>query len=81
MVQIIRYQAGDMFTVVTDGFTDQIGGSTGKTSYGYRRLEDILKDNYLANAEEITSAMKTDFAVWQGSNSRRDDVTVVVFRL
>lgn len=81
VVQIIRYQAGDLFAVVTDGFTDQIGGSTGKTSYGYRRLEDILKDNYLANAEEITSAMKTDFAIWQGTNSRRDDVTVVVFRL
>ena len=81
VVQKIPYQSGDVFAVVTDGFTDQIGGSTGKTSFGYRRLEDILKVNFKASAEEITAAMKRDFAAWQGANTRRDDVTVVVFRL
>jgi len=25
--------------------------------------------------------MKNDFAAWQGTNARRDDVTAVVFRL
>ena len=67
--------------MVTDGFTDQIGGATGKTSFGYRRLEEILKVNFKASAEEITAAMKSDFAAWQGTNTRRDDVTAVVFRL
>ena len=81
VVQMIPYQSGDVFAVVTDGFTDQIGGSTGKTSFGYRRLEDILKANYKASAEEITVAMRSDFAAWQGANARRDDVTAVVFRL
>jgi len=81
VVQKIPYQSGDVFAVVTDGFTDQIGGSTGKTSFGYRRLEDILKANCTGSAEEITAAMKLDFANWQGANSRRDDVTAVVFRL
>jgi len=81
VVQKISYQSGDVFAVVTDGFTDQIGGSTGKTSFGYRRLEDILKANCTGSAEEITAAMKLDFANWQGANSRRDDVTAVVFRL
>lgn len=50
-----------MFAVVTDGFTDQIGGTTGKTSYGYRRLETILKANCVASAEEIAAAMKSEF--------------------
>jgi len=81
VVQMIPYQSGDVFAVVTDGFTDQIGGSTGKTSFGYRRLEDILKANFAANAEEITLAMRNEFAAWQGANARRDDVTAVVFRL
>ena len=81
VVKKISYQSGDVFTVVTDGFTDQIGGSTGKTSFGYRRLEDILKANYKASAEEITVAMRNEFAAWQGTNARRDDVTAVVFRL
>ena len=81
LLQKITYQSGDVFAVVTDGLTDQIGGSTGKTSFGYRRLEDILKANYKASAEEITVAMRNEFAAWQGVNARRDDVTAVVFRL
>ena len=81
VVQKIPYQSGDVFAVVTDGFTDQIGGPTGKTSFGYRRLEDILKANCTGSAEEITAAMKLEFAAWQGTSARRDDVTAVVFRL
>ena len=81
VVQKIPYQLGDVFAVVTDGFTDQIGGTTGKTSFGYRRLEEILKANCAASAEEIAAAMKSDFSAWQGANARRDDVTAVVFRL
>jgi len=81
VVQKIPYQSGDVFAVVTDGFTDQIGGAMSKTSFGYRRLEEILKTNCAASAEEIADAMKRDFAAWQGTNARRDDVTAVVFRL
>ena len=81
VVQKIPYQSGDVFAVVTDGFTDQIGGTTGKMSFGYRRLEEILKANCTFSAEEIAAAMKLEFAAWQGANARRDDVTAVVFRL
>jgi serine phosphatase RsbU (regulator of sigma subunit) len=81
VVQKIPYQSGNVFAVVTDGFTDQISGSTGKTSFGYRRLEDILKANCTGSAEEITAAMKREFSAWQGTSARRDDVTAVVFRL
>ncbi len=81
VVQKISYQYGDVFAEVTDGFTDQIGGSTGKTTFGYRRLEEVLKANFTKTAEEITTAMKNDFAAWQGANAPRDDVTAVVFRL
>ena len=80
-LQKIPYQSGDVFAIVTDGVTDQIGGSTGKISYGYRRLEEILKANCSLGAEEITAAIKSDFSAWQGTNARRDDVTVVVFKL
>jgi len=80
-LKTIGYSEGDIFAIVTDGLTDQIGGASGKTSYGYRRLEEVLKANCAASAEEITAAMKHDFAAWQGANVRRDDVTAVVFRL
>jgi len=81
VLKTIGYYEGDIFAIVTDGLTDQIGGASGKTSYGYRRLEEVLKANCAASAEEITAAMKSDFAAWQGTNARRDDVTSVVFRL
>jgi serine phosphatase RsbU (regulator of sigma subunit) len=81
ILQKIPYQSGDIFAVVTDGITDQIGGANGRTSYGYRRLEEVLKAQSTKAAEEITAAMKQDFAAWQGTNARRDDVTAVVFRL
>jgi serine phosphatase RsbU (regulator of sigma subunit) len=81
VLQKISYQYGDVFAEVTDGFTDQIAGSTGKTTFGYRRLEEILKANYADRTEDITASMKSEFAAWQGANARRDDVTAVVFRL
>ena len=81
VMKSIHYAKGDVFAIVTDGFTDQIGGPSGKTSFGYRRLETLLTKNFKASAEEITTAMQLDFAEWQGTNSRRDDVTLVVFRL
>lgn len=80
VLKSINYSDGDTFVIVTDGFTDQIGGPTNKISYGYRRLETTLQKNIKANAEEMAAALKRDFDEWQGSNSRRDDVTAVVFR-
>jgi serine phosphatase RsbU (regulator of sigma subunit) len=79
---VIPYDMGDTFVVVTDGFTDQIGGLQDKrVSYGYRRLQSVLTSHAKASASEIVQAMKADFTAWQGDNFRRDDVTAVVFRL
>jgi len=80
-LKTIQYEAGDTFAIVTDGITDQIGGANGKTSYGYRRLEQMLSAQCTSSAHEITQEMSKDFAAWQGENARRDDVTSVVFRL
>ena len=80
-LKTIQYEAGDTFAIVTDGITDQIGGANGKTSYGYRRLEQMLSAQCTSSAHEITQEMSKDFAAWQGANTGRDDVTVVVFRL
>lgn len=81
VLQTIHYQPTDIFAIVTDGVTDQPGGETGKSSYGYRRLEAVLKAHCHQDANEITQAIVDDYTGWQGANARRDDVTVVVFRL
>jgi serine phosphatase RsbU (regulator of sigma subunit) len=82
VVQTIRYQAGDTFAIVTDGFTDQIGGHASiKTSFGYRRIENILKANCISDADYIAYKLKNDFLAWQDNETRRDDLTAVVFKL
>jgi serine phosphatase RsbU (regulator of sigma subunit) len=82
VVQTIRYQAGDAFAIVTDGLTDQIGGTGAiKVSYGYKRIETILKANCSQNAQSIADAVRADYSAWQGTESRRDDVTAVFFKL
>jgi serine phosphatase RsbU (regulator of sigma subunit) len=81
-LQVINYEKDDTFVIVTDGFTDQIGGlDDRRVSYGYRRLQSVLMNNANASVSEISKAMKADFDAWQGNNLRRDDVTAVVFRL
>ena len=81
-LQVITYDNDDTFVIVTDGFTDQIGGPDDRrVSYGYRRLQSVLMNHANASVSEISKAMKADFDAWQGKNLRRDDVTALVFRL
>ena len=81
-VATISYSTGDLFVIVTDGFTDQIGGQGDKKiAYGYRRLESLLQKNKDADAQTMAECMREDFKRWQGAEVRRDDVTAVVFRL
>ena len=78
----IHYQSGDVFVIVTDGFTDQIGGDRAQpTSYGYRRLERLLESTTDRDAKDIAQRMWEDFLIWQGTQMRRDDVTAVVFAM
>ncbi|NDG14743.1 MAG: hypothetical protein EB110_03675 [Betaproteobacteria bacterium] len=82
-VKVLPYQKGDLFAIVTDGLTDQVGGEPGKpkVSYGYRRLEQLLSAHAGAHAQQVIDALRQDFSRWQGPNTRRDDVTAVVFSL
>ena len=81
-VATISYAEGDLFVIVTDGFTDQIGGpGEKKIAYGYRRLELLLQKNKDSDAQAMADCMQEDFKQWQAKEVRRDDVTAVVFRL
>ncbi|NDG15214.1 MAG: hypothetical protein EB110_06150, partial [Betaproteobacteria bacterium] len=50
-------------------------------TYGYKRIETILKTNCLRSAQEIANAIHADYALWQDTQRRRDDVTAVFFQL
>ncbi len=77
----INYETGEGFVIVTDGFTDQIGGDRVNYSYGYRRLIKVLEKVGDAEAKEITKSLGNDLKKWQGNQKRRDDVTVIAFRV
>jgi serine phosphatase RsbU (regulator of sigma subunit) len=80
--QVIAYTPGDTFVVVTDGFTDQIGGpSTPPSSFGYRRIEQTLTQLASRPAEQIAQRLKEEFDLWRGEQKNRDDFTVIVFTL
>lgn len=80
--QLIRYQPGDAFVIATDGFTDQIGGEGAvPTSFGYRRIEQVLASAGDAPATIIAERLREEFERWRGAQMARDDVTVIAFRL
>lgn len=81
--QVIHYQKGDLFAIVTDGLFDQPGGKNidRPVSFGYRRFTEIIRTFKEKDCSEIAAELQSEFASWQGSQPRRDDVTVVLFKL
>lgn len=81
LLHTIVFKTGDTFAIITDGLTDQIGGpDLIKKSYGYKRIENILQTNCMLSAQDIANALRADYALWQNTQSRRDDVTAVFFK-
>mgnify|MGYP003340632379 CR=1 FL=1 len=80
---VIPYAEGDLFAVVTDGLTDQLGGPEGapEKSFGYRRLEQVLATHHTSTANVVLEELQLSFTAWQGRRPRRDDMTAVVFKL
>lgn len=82
VLKTIKYTEEDLFVIVTDGLTDQVGGTALiPVSFGYRRLEKLLVENCHLPVEEIANKIKISLRDWQDKQIRRDDVTAVIFRL
>jgi len=79
---VITYAPGDAFVIVTDGFTDQVGGNPeALSSFGYRRITQVLSEMAGSPADRITARLKKEFDLWCGAQRRRDDLTVIAFTL
>lgn len=76
----IQQVDGTSYYMFSDGFNDQVGGDRGR-GFGKRRMLDLLvrhADQPMADQrDEILKA----FAEFQGDELRRDDLTMVGFRL
>jgi serine phosphatase RsbU (regulator of sigma subunit) len=81
-LKCINYESGDTFVMFTDGFTDQIGSvdQNNFRSYGKKRLIKLLEENVQKSVDDIIKIVKENFDLWQGSQIRRDDLTLMIFR-
>lgn len=64
----------------TDGLIDQIGGPK-NIAYGKRRLRNALLRHRTEAIPELTRRLMDEFLTYQGTQSRRDDVTLLNFRI
>ncbi len=75
-------QKGMSFYLITDGFTDQLGGNQKrKICFGNKRLLKLLKelaDQPLAKQGKI---LLQALAKHQGGEERQDDVTLIGFKI
>jgi serine phosphatase RsbU (regulator of sigma subunit) len=71
--------AGALLTIPSDGVIDQLGGPK-HIAHGKKRLERFLSENYFLTAKDLTKQFKTHFDLWQGTQRRRDDVSLLNIR-
>ena len=74
--------AGSRFVMVTDGVTDQLGGTSAKPiAFGYQRMLNALSNASHENANQIAQQLLQATKTWQGTQTRRDDLTILVFEV
>ena len=71
---------GAIVSCWTDGMTDQIGGPK-NIAYGRRRLHNALLRHRVEPIPELTRQIMQEFLTYQGAQTRRDDLTLLNFRL
>ena len=76
-IQISKHTA---YYLHSDGIVDQAGGAKG-FGYGNKRLRNLLLENYRKPFSDQKKLIIQSLADYQGTQLRRDDVTVVGFSL
>jgi sigma-B regulation protein RsbU (phosphoserine phosphatase) len=76
----IKLSEGMCLYLTTDGLTDQIGGPK-HIAFGKRRLMGLIRDNAKAPMPEQAEILMRAFREYQGEQRRRDDVSVIGFRV
>jgi serine phosphatase RsbU (regulator of sigma subunit) len=76
----IELNDSSCFYLATDGFLDQTGGKKGLV-FGKRRFLDMIRNNYQKPFSQQQQIFMESLAAYQGTHARKDDITVVGFRL
>src|SRR6185295_4224894 len=70
---------GDVVVLHSDGVYETQNGAG--ESYGFDRLQEIIRDHGGGTAEALRDAILRDLAAFRGAVEQDDDVTLVVCRL
>lgn len=75
---VIPIEEGMSFYMLTDGFTDQLGGKNGRR-FGTGHLKRLIEKNSEEPIEKQGEILLQTFEEHRGEHERQDDVTVVGF--
>jgi serine phosphatase RsbU (regulator of sigma subunit) len=78
--QVTALRPGWSYTLCSDGFLDQAGGSDG-FGFGNRRFQALLLAQASRPLEEQMAAFEAALRAHQGDLPQRDDITLLAFRL
>ncbi|MBN1449338.1 MAG: SpoIIE family protein phosphatase [Bacteroidetes bacterium] len=76
--QKIFVRAGDVFVLVSDGFTEAVNEDG--VEFDMDRVTDCLLQHAGGNAQDILEALYSGMAAFTGTAERRDDATAVVIK-
>ena len=77
---VIDLNPGMTFYMSSDGYLDQVGGEK-RRMFGKKRFKQLLIDMEMLDFEEQKRMLMQALADYQGEETRRDDVSIVAFRI
>jgi len=72
----IKVNPGDSFYLFTDGFADQMGGTTGK-KFRYKTFKDLLLTTHELKVNEQENFIRKTLKEWKGAFDQTDDILVI----
>lgn len=78
-----HFHPGDGFVLTTDGVVDQVGTLPGRApmAFGFKRLIELIERHRHLDAQGLVNELGLALQRWQADGLRRDDVTLIAFRL
>jgi ligand-binding sensor domain-containing protein/serine phosphatase RsbU (regulator of sigma subunit) len=77
---LINWQEGIIFYLMTDGYPDQFGGPKGK-KFKYKQLQELLIANFEKTLSDQHNLLSEQFTTWKGDLEQVDDVTIIGIKL
>ncbi len=76
----IQLQNGDCVYVLTDGYSDQFGGESGK-KFKFKKLQKLIQSIAHTSMKDQHDLLEEAFVSWRGKHEQVDDVCVIGVRV